>query len=77
MRVLKKAYLDTGLGQVDLQGDFLAHEDVRVPGLGEEALEHVKLGPRERRPLAPLLARVTCIDNNTATARRHSLYTTP
>ena len=48
-------YLDAGLGQADLEGDLLAHEDVRVARFGEQRLEHVELVARERRPLATLL----------------------
>lgn len=52
-----RAYLNARLGQVDLDGHLLPHEDVRVAGLGEERLEHVELRPREGGPLAALFAR--------------------
>lgn len=47
--------LDTRFGQVDLEGDFFAHEDVRVACFGEQRLEDVELAARERRPFAALL----------------------
>lgn len=33
----KLTYLNTGLGQVDLEGHFLPHEDVWVAGLAEQS----------------------------------------
>lgn len=48
-------YLDSGFGQVDLQGDFLPHEDVGVAGLGEKCLQHVQLRAGEGGALPPLL----------------------
>lgn len=48
-------YLDSGLRQVDFQSDLLPHEDVRVPGFGEQSLQHVELGAGEGCPLPPLL----------------------
>ena len=50
-----RTYLDTRFGQVDLEGDFFAHEDVRVACFGEQRLEDVELAARERRPFAALL----------------------
>lgn len=58
--VLWPAYLDTWLWQVDLEGHFLPHEDVRVPGFGEERLQDVQLRPREGRALSALLPGSGC-----------------
>ena len=55
-----RPHLNAGLGQVDLEGHLLAHEDVGVARLGEQVLEHVQLSAREGRPLAPLLPWCCC-----------------
>jgi hypothetical protein len=47
-------YLNSGLWQVDLECHLLPHEDVRVPGLLEQGLQYVQLGPRKGRPLTSL-----------------------
>ena len=47
-------YLDTGLGQVDLQSHLLPHEDVRVARLGEQGLQDVQLGAGESGALPTL-----------------------
>lgn len=53
-------HLDSGLRQVDLERHLLPHEDVRVPGLGEQSLQHVELGARERGAFTSLLPGSRC-----------------
>jgi len=48
-------HLDAGLGEADPHGDLLAHEDVRVVGLREAALQLVQLGGSEAGAVALLL----------------------
>lgn len=43
------------LGQVDLEGDLLAHEDVRIARLAEEGLQDVQLGTGECGAFSSLL----------------------
>lgn len=50
------AYLDSRLGEVDLQGQLLPRVDVRVVRLGEDPLQLFELRARERGANAPLLA---------------------
>lgn len=47
-------YLNSGLGEADPQRQLLPHEDVRVVGLGEAALQLVELRRGEAGPV-PLL----------------------
>lgn len=54
---VSRAHLHARFGEVDLEGHLLSHEDVRVPGLAEQVLQHVELGPGERRPFSALFAR--------------------
>ena len=49
------SYLDTRFRQVDLEGHFFSHEDVRIAGLGEQRFQHVQLATSERRPFSSLL----------------------
>lgn len=56
MRV-EKAHLHARFGEVDLQGNLLSHEDIRVTSLAEQVLQHVELGPGERRSFPALFAR--------------------
>lgn len=46
------------LGQVDLEGDLLAHEDVRVARLAKKGLQDVQLGTGECGAFSALLPRV-------------------
>lgn len=43
--------------RIDLERHLLAHENVRVPSLGEERFQHVQLRAREGGALPPLLPR--------------------
>lgn len=47
--------LHPGLWQIDLEGHFFAHEDVRVARLGEEGFQDVQLGAGEGGAFASLL----------------------
>ena len=47
-------YLNTWLGQVDLQSNLLPHEDVWVARLGEQGLQDVQLGASESGALPTL-----------------------
>lgn len=51
-------YLYSRLGQVDLEGDLLAHEDVRVARLAKKGLQDVQLGTGECGAFSALLPRV-------------------
>lgn len=51
-----KPYLYSGLGQVDLHCNFLAHKDVRVARFRKQRLQNVQLGSGECCPLSPLLS---------------------
>jgi len=55
------AYLDPGLRKVNFEGHLLPHEDVWVPGLGEQRLKNIQLRPGESRPLPTLFPGVTWI----------------
>lgn len=55
--LVERAHLNARFGEVDLQGHLLSHEDVRIPSLSEQVLQHVELGPGERRPFSALFAR--------------------
>jgi len=48
-------HLDAGLREADPHGDLLAHEDVRVVGLREAALQLVQLGGSEAGAVPLLL----------------------
>lgn len=54
------SYLDSGLGQVDLEGHLLPHEDVRVARLGEQRFQDVQLCPGEGGALPALLPGSGC-----------------
>ena len=49
-------YLYAGLGQIDFEGHFLPHENIRVSGLGEQILQDVQLGSGESCALASLFS---------------------
>lgn len=52
--------LYSGLRQVDFQGHFLAHEDIRIARFSEQGLEHIELSPSECRSFPTLLSRSSC-----------------
>ena len=49
-------YLDTWLGEVDLQRDFFSHEDVGISRLAEKGFKNVELSARECRPFSSLFS---------------------
>ncbi len=53
-------YLNSGLGEVDLQCHLLSHKYVRVTSFPKERFENVKLCARERRSFPPLLSGRCC-----------------
>lgn len=53
-----KPHLYSRLGQVDLEGDLLAHEDVRVARLAKQGLQDVQLGTGECGTFSALLPRI-------------------
>lgn len=57
-----RTHLDAGLGEADAHGDLLAHEDVRIVGLREAALQLVQLGGREAGAVALLLVFVQVLE---------------
>jgi len=67
-------YLDAGLGEVDLQGHLLPHEDVRVARLREQRLQDVQLRPGERGALPALLARRVCKQESAAIKSCSALF---
>ncbi len=52
-------HLYSRFGQVDLECDFLSHEDVWISCLLEQGFQDIQLGAGEGRALSPLLAWVT------------------
>lgn len=60
MKTLDYFHLDSGLRQVDLQSHLLPHEDVRVPGFGEQSLQDVELGARKSGAFTSLLPGSRC-----------------
>merc|ERR1712015_400853 len=52
----EEPYLDSGLGEANPHGELLPHEDVRVVGLSEAALQLVELAGGEARAVPLLLA---------------------
>lgn len=60
MKTLVYFHLDSGLRQVDLQSHLLPHEDVRVPGFGEQSLQDVELGARKSGAFTSLLPGSRC-----------------
>lgn len=53
-------HLHAGLGKVDFQRHFLAHEYIRVASFGEQRLQNVELCARKSSPLSSLLPRRCC-----------------
>ena len=65
-------YLNTWLGQVDLQSDLLPHEDVRVARLGEQGLQDVELGASESGALPTLFPGSSYTNTNTRLLRYYN-----
>lgn len=50
-------HLHAGLGEVDFQRHFFAHEYIRVARFGKQRLQNVELRARKSSPLSSLLPR--------------------
>ena len=60
MENIFKPYLNSRLWQIDLESDFLSHEDIGISRLLEERLQHIELLPGEGCPLSPLFLPAVC-----------------
>ena len=54
MENILQLYLHSRLWQVNLKSHLLPHEDIGVPRLLEERLQHIQLLSGEGGPLSPL-----------------------
>lgn len=53
-------HLHAGLGEIDFQRHFFAHEYIRVARFGKQRLQNVELRARKSSPLSSLLPRRRC-----------------
>lgn len=57
---MKFTYLNPGFRQINFQGHFLSHEDIRIPRFTEQRFQDVQLGPCERRAFPSLFPWISC-----------------
>ena len=60
MENIFKLYLNSRLWQIDLESDFLSHEDIGISRLLEERLQHIELLAGECCPLSSLFLPAVC-----------------